>query len=156
MGRFLLNERLKCRHLAVAPVALLLPTAAEVAAGTDLIGSTGGEALESINNFEVQPSSINMGDYSSIREGSLPGPQTYGDASLAIYMDDTARVMWSLFPGLSTGFLLIMPDGESVGSDCNLFPYTVGSRVRRTLRNVPVLFDVNMAIQVEHEGVIAA
>lgn len=156
MARFLLNERIIVRHLPTLPPDPLLPSlATDLAAGTNLIGATSAEELEDISGFEPSPSTITMGGYASIKEGTLPGPQSYGDSRLSFYMDDTIRAIYSLFPGLSTGFLSFAQDGEVVGADIVIFPYSVGSRVRRPARNVAAQVDVNFAIQVEYEGVIA-
>lgn len=156
MARFLLNERFKARRLASLPAAPAAMTAAEVAAGTDLIGATDSEELEGIQGFEVQPSSLPMPGYASIKVGTLPGEQNYPDSRLSFYLDDTVKTIYDTFDPLTNGFLALMHDGEDVGDEYVIFPYQVASRVRRLARNVPAIVDVNVAIQVEYEGVIVA
>lgn len=156
MSRFVLNERFKAVHFASAPADLEAPTAAEIAAATDLIGSTSAEELEDIQGFEVEPSDLPMSGFASIKVGTLPGEQTYPASRLSFYVDDTVRTIYSLFGALTNGHVGFFPDGISTGEESYIFPYQVASRVRRVAKNAPAIVDVNMSIQVEYEGTQAA
>lgn len=155
MGRYTLPGRIKASFLSSEPADPLAPTAGELSAGVDLVGSGQGEALAELDGWVVSPSSIPTPDYTSHLVGNVPGDQTFGDSRMAFYMDDTVQTIYSALSSGTSGFVAIMRDGDSSGDECELFPVTVQSRVRRPARDQAHIFDVNFAIGVPYDGTIA-
>lgn len=156
MARFTLPGRIKVQFLSSEPASPTAPTTAELDAGVDLIGTSQAEELAELEGFVVNSSTIATPGYRSHQVGNVSGDETYPDSRLAFYMDDTVSTIYSALTGGTTGYLAFLRDGRGVGEECELFPVTVQSRVRRPARDQAHIFDVNFAIGVPYQGVEAA
>lgn len=156
MARFILDGRMACVWLTSIPATPTAPTQAELGAGTDLIGTAQAEELVEITGFAVQTSSLPTPGFAGTTVGNVAGEQTYPDSSMAFYKDDTSETIYTALADDTTGWLALCPDGLGSGEECDLFPATVASRVRRPARNAPAIFDVNFAIDVPYKATQAA
>ena len=146
MARYVLDGRLAARWLTTAPSDLAAPTQAELNGGVDLVGTAGGEALEDIQGFVVEPNIIQTPDYASLNVGTVAGDQTYPASTMSFYADTATTTIFAAFATPNTaGYIVFMYDGQGATNPCDTFPATVTSRVRRPARNAAHIFDVNFA-----------
>jgi len=158
MTRFTLPTQLGVRFFSggTIPAALAAPTAAEVAAGVNVVGTSDGEGLADIQGFVSSPSTIETPDYNSHQVGTVPGDTTFPQSTLSIYMDDTTRTVYDAMLPDTVGVVGLFFDGEDATEDSLLFPVTVQNRRRRVARDEAHICDIDVAISVPTEGVIAA
>lgn len=156
MARFILDGRMAARFLTTIPSTPTAPTQAELGAGVDLIGSAQAEEMVDITGFEVQTNSIPTPGYAGTLTGNVAGEQNYPDSTISFYKDDTSETIYSALADATVGWVALMQDGEGSGKECDLFPASVASRVRRPARNAPNIFDVNFAIDVPYKATQAA
>lgn len=156
MARFTLPGLIAVQFLSTEPAVPTAPTSAELTAGVELIGTPQSEELAEIDGWTVQSSTIATPGYAGHRVGNVPGDETYPDSRLAFYKDDTSETIYTALAPGTVGFVAFLRDGRGVGNECELFPVTVQSRVRRPARDQAHIFDVNFAISVPYDGAEAA
>lgn len=156
MARITLPGRAKMRWLASEPAAPTAPTAAEIAAGVDLIGTGQAEALAEIQGLILNSTTIPTPDYTSHQVGNVPGDETIADSRLSFYKDDTIETIYTTLVKGTAGFLAVMYDGESVGEEVKVYPATVQSNERRPDRDAANIFDVPLSTSIPYVGTIAA
>lgn len=113
------------------------PTAAELAAGTDL-----SAAVAAIGGFETALNRINQPVMKYAEELQIDGPQTFADASMTLLEDDgtgadadsTARQdAYLALDEQSTGWMALAPKKGGTliaGDDVEMWPFRVGARNR--------------------------
>lgn len=156
MAQFTLDGTIEVAFVTTEPASLAAPTAAEIAAGVDVVGSDQNEQLNEIEGFEEQPTVLPVEGYDSNLVGTVSGQQTVPESKLTFVKDTTVETIWSALSKGTTGWLIFMPYGDSTGSFCRTFAVTVSSRVPRWGRNVVHLYDVNFAPGVPVDGAVAA
>ena len=156
MARFTLPGRMEVVFMTTEPSDTAATTAAELAAGVDLIGTSQAEELAELEGFVVNSATIATPGYASHSVANVSGDETYPDSRLAFYKDDTSETIYTALAQGTTGFIAFMRDGSATGEEVELFPVTVQSRVRRPARDQAHIFDVNFAISVPYQGVTAA
>lgn len=96
---------------------LSAPTAAELAAGTDL-----GPALAAMEGFETKLNRINQGLLKYKVEVQIDGPQQFGDAKLTLIEDDGTgatgddlerKTIYTALAEQATGFIVINPVAQT-------------------------------------------
>ncbi len=158
MTRFTLPGTLGIRFFTggTIPAALNAPTAAEVAAGVNVVGTSDGEGLADLQGFVSSPSVIDTPDYVSHEVGTVPGDTTFPQSTLSLYMDDTTRPVYTAMVENTVGVVGLFFDGEAVGDESLLFPGTVQNRRRRVARDEAHIVDIDFAPSVPTRGTIAA
>ena len=156
MSRFTLPGRMAVRFLSSPPSSLTAPTLAELGAGIDLIGTAQAEELAEMPGWILNSNDIPTPGYSGHQVGNVPGDETYPNSSMAFYKDDTVSAIYDALVKGATGHIAIMRDGEVATEECELFPVTVKSRVRRPARDQAHIFDVNMSIGVPYDATVTA
>jgi hypothetical protein len=158
MARLTLPERLDIIWWPTVsqPTNLAAPTAANIAAGTSLIGNSQGEGLAEMNGWELSPSVIETPDYVTHVVGTVSGDSTIPESSIALYMDTVARVLYDLFTRGDTGVVGIFFDGSAVGEESFLYVVTVQNKKRRFARDDANKVDLDFALSVPVDGVVVA
>jgi hypothetical protein len=119
----------------------LLPTAAEVTAGTDL------SHFAEINGFTVKGSNVQTPDMATEFTGTIPGETTADDSSITFYEDDTDHDIEDVLERGVEGFIAIYRKGYATGKIVDVFPVRVSSRYPMvTAANEPAKFQVDMSI----------
>lgn len=145
MGRFVAEGRMKAVLVTSAPATLSAPTQAEIAAGTDLVGSDQAEALVEIVGFQVQNNTIATPSYASLTVGNVAGQQTVPDSAMEWYKDDTDSTIYSAVAEGTTGWIILMHDGIGAGEECEVWPVSVSTRPRLPQQNAAHRFRANYA-----------
>lgn len=158
MTRFTLPNRMTARFFTggTIPANLAAPTAAEVAAGLNIVGTSDGEGMADLQGFVSSPSVIETPDYVSHQVGTVPGDTTFPQSTISIYMDDTTRPVYDGMTEGTVGVVGLFFDGEVVGEESLLFPVTVQNRRRRVARDEAHIADIDVAISVPTLGAVAA
>jgi hypothetical protein len=126
---------------APAIVNILVPTRAEINAGTDLSGD-----VESINGFNVTSNFLDAPDLLSVFTAKVAGRTTADDSSITMYQSSNSTDVRSLLSRGTTGFILWFDEGDTPGRKYDVYPITVGSVPKdRDLEAVARLV-VNVAI----------
>ena len=147
MAGFLLNGLLKAPKLGTIPAAPTAPTQAELAAGTDLVGSETAEELTDINGWEKTTESAPTGGYAGLNVGALAGPASYPQSSLTWRMDDTVETIFTAMAETTTlSWIYFSQQGLSSGNRSYGFPITVASRQESLARGVPHSFRADCSL----------
>lgn len=156
MARFTLPARLVVIWWPTGsqPGTLTAPSAANISAGSNLIGNGQGEGLANVNGFMVQPSTIPVPDYSSRTVGTVPGDVTIPDSSLDFWMDDTARVMYNLFTVGATGYFGFFFDGTATTKESRIFPTSIISKDRNYARDEGHMFQIGVSLATPSIGAV--
>lgn len=156
MARFTLDGRAEMVFLSSLPSSPTAPTQAELAAGTDLVGTKQTEELAEIQGFEPSPSSIPTPGYASSTTGNVAGELTYPDAVMSFYKDSNSSTIYDLLVEGLEGWIAMGLDGFASGEEIEIFPVGVVSNVRRKARNAPNIFDVTLSTDAPFKGTQAA
>jgi hypothetical protein len=139
---------------------LAAPTAAEIAAGVDLVGSKQAEELSDLQGWRTDSDVLPTPGYAGTTVGNVAGDETYPASSFTWYKDSVSATIYSAIgTAVSTGadrWVIIMWEGATVGEETEVFPVRVTSRVRDPARNVPHTFTANYALDTPVVGVVAA
>lgn len=98
------------------------PTRAEINAGTDLRNE-----ISEISGFQTNSDSVDAPDLGSRFTSKVPGRITADDSSITFYESVTGVDVRGLMPRDTTGFLLLMPGGDTPTRKMHVFPITVAS-----------------------------
>lgn len=147
MARFTLPARLVVIWWpdASKPANLAAPSVANIAAGTNLIGSSQGEGLGQINGFEVQPGTIPTPDYSGRVVSTVPGDVTIPDSSMSFYMDTTVRVIYNALIVDAPGVFGFFFDGTAATKESRLYVATITSKDRSFSRDEGHMFTIGIS-----------
>ena len=131
-------------------VDISAPTAAEIAAGTDLTGF-----LISLN-ASSQGNTVPTPSFDTLFETSVPGTVS-AQFSADFYRDDATDTAWDTLPRATTGFFVISRFGGSgtdnlpiAADEVEVWPVTVTSRTQQNMSSNQVqMFSVQCSIPVE-------
>ena len=112
------------------------PTAAELAAGTDL-----GAAMAAMEGFETSLNRINQPLLKYKQEVQIDGPQQFGDAKITLIEDDGTgatgddlerKTIYTALAEQATGFIVINPAANSfvAAAKVEVWPIRIGSKNR--------------------------
>ncbi|GAA1111300.1 hypothetical protein [Streptomyces javensis] len=108
----------------IADTAGLIPTRAELEAGTNL-----SAAIANISGFTLENQSIETPDMGDDFDSSIPGSDKAEDSSLTFYEDKTTDEIEQLLRKGSVGNMVILRKGDVPGSkSVDVFPVRVGSQ----------------------------
>lgn len=120
------------------------PTRGEIDAGKDLSGE-----IAEINGWQVTSAFVDTPDLNSRFTGKIPGDITADDSSLNFYASSDSVDVRQLLPRDTTGFILIMDEGDKPSALMDVYPVTVGSAPKLRTLTDPAMIQVNFSISSE-------
>jgi hypothetical protein len=100
----------------------LSPTRAELNAGTDLTGE-----VSAVSGFATSSDQQETPDLGSRFVSKIPGRIQAEDSSITMYASSTSSDARTLMPRDTTGFVVILPEGDVTGQKMDVFPVKVTS-----------------------------
>ena len=127
MARFLRRGTTRFYWVPTIASASLIPTQAEVTAGTRL-----DTQLNEVNGFTFGNNPINAPDFTSSFVPQVAGEDTSEDSSLTFYEDTSSNPIRTLLAKGTSGFIVIFKAGiaganPATGDKADVWPVTVGS-----------------------------
>lgn len=157
MAGYLLDGVINVALLTTLPATPTAPTQAELAAGTDLIGTKQTEELIQINGWQKDTESIPTPGYAGTDVGSLAGSSSYGASSLVHRADDTSEVIYTALDETTTlQWVAFAQQGFSSGNRAVIFPVTIPVQEESVERNVPHSFRTDFSVTPPYKAVQAA
>lgn len=98
----------------------LVPTRAEMTAGTDLTGE-----ISDISGFTVAGNDIDAPDMKSEFVGKVPGRTSAEDSSITFYADKGGTDVRDVLPYKTTGFICMLDSGDVPAAPMDVFPIRV-------------------------------
>lgn len=105
-----------------AVAAQASPTRAEMNAGTDL-----SDEVADVAGFTVTSDQIEVPDLSGRFAAKIPGRITADDSSITFYASVTSADVRAVLPRDTTGFMLILPEGDVPTQKMDVFPAKVAA-----------------------------
>jgi hypothetical protein len=147
MARFIRRGKAKIYFLPTIAAATLLPTDAEITAGTDLTAR-----IADMSGWMLDSAAVNTPDMASRFVSNIPGETTVAASSITFYADDAAAAD-AIKTALATdteGFIYIAHSGRATGKTADTFPARVSSIGNEySVGNDPARFVVNFAATAE-------
>ena len=157
MARHTIRGNIRLYWFSTEPADPAAITAAELAAATDILGVTGGEAAYEMEGFGVTPSTIPAPDLVTNITGTIPGDVALGDASIGYYEDTSTNPIQDLLTDGLTGFLLACPRGAATGDPTEFSAATVSSNNRDfSSGNTAATYAVSFSRGVPVKGTLVA
>jgi hypothetical protein len=121
--RFIRPGVTKYFFLPAVAAATLIPTRAEVTAGTDL-----SKHIADVNGWMLQNQNVETPDMASKFTSKIPGKDEAPDSSFTFYEYKDVATIETLLPKETAGFVVIMRKGDVPASlSMDIFPVRVGS-----------------------------
>jgi hypothetical protein len=117
------------------------PTRAELDAGTDLTGE-----ISAISGFAVSSNTVDVQDLSSRFTAQIAGLITAPSSSLTFYSSDDSTDVRELLPRDTTGYIVMLWEGDTAGHRMDIFPVTVTSTPKSSGITDPATIEVQFAI----------
>lgn len=124
MARFIRRGKAKVNFLPTIAAATLIPTAAEITAGTDLT-----PRLADMSGWQLESSPVNTPDMNSRFVSNIPGETTVASSTLTFYADDagTTDALKTALAVDTIGFIYVRHSGVGTGKLADTFPVRVSS-----------------------------
>lgn len=119
----------------------LTPTRAEIDAGDDITSQVAEWA-----GFTTTSNKIDTPDLVSTFVSSIPGSQTADDSSVTLYDDLAGSPLVDIFPRDTTGFMLLMDQGDTPTKKMDVYPVQVASLQRVRALDAATMLQVNLTI----------
>lgn len=131
MARFMRKGVTRVYFVPTIASATLVPTTAEVTAGTRL-----DTQLADINGFAYANNPINVPDMSSAFVANIPGEDAVADSSLTFYEDKTTNAIKTAQPKATVGYILFFYAGiagaaPATADKADVWPILVASVARQ-------------------------
>lgn len=130
-GRFFRRGITKMYFVPTIASSTLVPTAAEVNAGTHLTvkASPADESLKTITGFMFQNSPIDVPDWADTFVGNVPGEDKVSASSLEFYEAKTTNPIKTALAKGTKGYVVIFPGGiagatPAAADKCDVWPVT--------------------------------
>lgn len=146
MSRFMRKGKTRFYWVPTIASATLVPTAAEVNAGSRL-----DTQLAEVSGFTFSNNPIAVPDMSTAFVSQIPGEDATEDSSLTFYEDDTTNSIMTTLSKGSKGYVVIFPAGTAAatpaaGDKADVWPAQVSSNARQyTADNESAKYQVNFA-----------
>src|SRR5580704_8536637 len=111
----------KCYWLATT-ASYFSPTRAEMNAGVDLSAE-----IEALSGFSLSASMVSVPDMGSRFETQIPGALTSAKNDLTFYEDQHSNDIRQLLSNGTTGYIIMLWDGDVSGQLMDVFPVQVAS-----------------------------
>ncbi len=131
MARFMRKGKTRFYYAPTIASAALVPTTAEITAGTRL-----DVELNEVNGFTFANSPIQVPDMSTSFVPNIPGEDSVEDSNLTFYEQDTTNtIMTTLAKGV-VGYIVIFYKGiagaaPAAADKCDVWPIQVASSARQ-------------------------
>lgn len=126
MPRFNRKGVTKIQFLPTVVSTALLPTRAEITAGTDLT-----PAIAAIEGFSIENQPIETPDMASTFVSKISGDDSAADSSLTLYEDEIADDHETDLAKGTDGFIAIFSKGDiAAGKGLDVYPVTVASNTK--------------------------
>lgn len=112
----------KCYYLPTIASTSLVPTRAELNAGTDLSGE-----INALSGWTVSANQVDTPDLATTFTGKIPGRTMAADSSLTLYATVNGADVRALLPRGTTGYIVWMDGGDVAGNKCDVYPIRVAS-----------------------------
>ncbi len=156
MARYRLPTKLAAYWLTSTVSSQAAPTQAEIGAGTDLIGSSSGEAVGELTGWAAQPSVVDAPDFTTNVVGNVAGDVTLPQSGMAFYSDDADTTIYDALAPNAVGEVILGYEGSAETKESQVFPARILSRERRADRGAAAMFDVAFTISPPVIGAFAA
>jgi hypothetical protein len=147
MGRFMRKGITRWYFVPSIASGSLVPTAAEVNAGTRVDGQ-----LAEVNGFSFQNNPIMVPDMSTTYTSQIGGEDSSDDSSMVFYEDQTSNPIRTALAKGTAGFMVIFKSGvagasPAAGDKADVWPTTITSNAAQyTADNEAAKYMVSMAI----------
>lgn len=130
-------------HIIFAPAiaSLSSPTRSEINAGTDLTGEVAEWA-----GFTTTSEKIDTPDLASPFVSSIPGSQTAEDSSITTYASTTGTALATLLPRNTSGYILLMDQGDTPTKTMDVYPVQVASLVKVRALDAATMLRIDLNI----------
>ncbi|MFJ8657450.1 hypothetical protein ACIRNU_34570 [Streptomyces rochei] len=123
MARFIRKGTTKIYYLPTIAATTLIPTNAEITAGTDYTGQ-----INAIDGFSLENTPIETPDMASTFVSKIGGDDSAADSSLTFYEDSVTDTIETDLAKGTAGFIVIFSKGKTEGaSGMDVYPVTVVS-----------------------------
>ena len=141
--RFYRKGTMKIFFVPTIAAASLIPTRAEITAGTDYT-----KATAALDGWSIENSPIDTPDMASTFTSKIPGDDAAPDSSLTFYEDDLVDDVETDLAKGTTGFVVMMSKGDiPSGKGMDVFPVMVSSNSKPyTADNEPAKIQVQFVI----------
>jgi hypothetical protein len=119
----------------------LSPTRGELNAGIDLTGE-----LAEMTGFAVTSGTLDTPDLSSRFTSKIPGPITADSSSITCWASSTSSDVRTVLPRDTSGFVVILPEGDVTSQKMDIYPAKVASTSVDTTIGDPAKVLVTMTI----------
>lgn len=112
----------KCYYLPTVAAADLVPTRAEMDAGTDL-----SNEIADLDGWTVEAEQIETPDLGSLFTGKIQGRTSVEDSSLTFHADQAGDDVRTLLPRGTTGYIMWCDGGDVAANIAGVYPVNVVS-----------------------------
>jgi hypothetical protein len=119
----------------------LSPTRGELNAGTDLSAE-----IAEMSGFTVTSDSVDTPDLSTRFTAKIPGRITADDSSISFYASSTSSDVRTVLPRDTSGYIVILPEGDVTGQKMDVFPVKVASTAVDTAMEDPAKVNVQFTV----------
>lgn len=146
MARFMRKGITRVYWVPTIASATLVPTTAEVTAGTRL-----DTQIAELNGFAFQNSPIKTPDMANTFVSSISGEDGSEDSNLVFYEDKTSNPIYTVLAKGTNGYVVIYPTGiagaaPAAGDKADVWPSQVASNARQyTAGNEAAQYQVTFA-----------
>jgi hypothetical protein len=150
MARFMRKGTTRLYMVPTIASAALIPTAAEVNAGTRL-----DTQVAELSGFTFANNPISTPDMSTSFVSQVPGEDATEDSSMTFYEDKVSNPIRTALAKGTNGYVVIFPAGiagatPAAGDKCDVWPVTVASNARQyTADNEAAKYMVKLAATAE-------
>lgn len=147
MAKFFRRGKTRVYWVPTVAAATLIPTTAEVTAGTRLDAS-----VADLSGFAFTNSPIPVPDMSSTFTGNIPGEDTAADTTLTFYEDTTTNTLQTTLAKGAAGYICIFFAGiaganPAIGDKCEVWPVqSTGPTREYSTGNDPARWSAGLAI----------
>ena len=128
----------------------MTPTRAEINAGDDITSQ-----VAEWEGFTTTSEKIDTPDLISTFVSSIPGQQTADDSSITLYDDLAGSPLIDIFPRDTTGYMLLMDQGDTPTRRMDVYPVQVASLQRVRALDAATMLRVALTItRAPAEGVV--
>jgi hypothetical protein len=117
------------------------PTRVELDAGVDLSAE-----ISEMSGFSVTSDSVDTPDLSSRFTSKIPGRITADDSSMSFYASSNSSDVRTVLPRDTTGFVVILPEGDVTGQKMDVFPAKVASAAVDTAMEDPGKINIQFTV----------
>ena len=129
-------------HFVPTVANLAAPSRAEITAGDDI-----SSAVAEISGFMLTNSPIPTPNLADEFTSQIGGEDTVADSSFMLYDDDTSETVRDALAKGTTGYVVLMPYGDTPTKRCEVWPVTViGFNDEWTTGNDPARSNVGFAV----------